>query len=96
MPSRWALGWLLFRGNGGVDVEVVANEGWVNSWSIAGVPCKHIDIPLEKLDQLFLFLRRQLGPYLKEFLRVAPDDHLLQIFAFCLIGDYLKRWRQGF
>ena len=84
-------GWLLFRGNGGVDVEVVANEGWVNSWSIAGVPYKHVDIPLEKLDQLFLLLRRQLGPYLKEYLRVAPDDHLLQIFAFYLLGDCLKR-----
>ena len=50
----------------GVDIEMVADEGWVNSWSIASVPCKHVDIPLEKLDQLFLLLRRQLGPYLKD------------------------------
>ena len=89
-------GWRLFRGNGGVDVEVVANEGWVNSWSIAGVLCKHIDIPLEKLNQLFLLLRRQLGLYLKEFLHIAPDDHLLKIFTFCLFGNCLKRWCQGF
>ena len=87
---------MLFRGNGGVDVEVVANEGWVDPWSVADVPCKHISIPLEKLDQLFLLLRRQLGPYLKEFLRVVPDDHPLQIFAFYLLSDCLKRWRRGF
>ena len=55
-------------------MEVVADEGWVDPWSVAGVPCKHVGIPLEKLDQLFLLLRRQLGPYLKEFLRRPPSD----------------------
>ena len=75
---------------------MIADEGWVDPWSVAGVLRKHVGIPLEKLDQLFLLLRRQLGPYLKEFLCVVPDGHPLQIFAFCLIGDYLKRWRQGF
>ena len=68
MLSRWVPRWLLFEGDGRVDVEVVVDEGWVNSWSISGVLCKHIDIPLKKLDQLSLLLRRQLGPYLKEFL----------------------------
>ena len=68
MLSRWVPRWLLFEGDGRVDVEVVVDEGWVNSWSIAGVLCKHIDIPLKKLDQRSLLLRRQLGPYLKEFL----------------------------
>ena len=71
MPRR-----LLFRGDGKVDVEVVADKGWVNSWSIASILCKHIDIPFEKFDQLFLLLKRQLGPYLKEFLEVTLNDHL--------------------
>ena len=75
---------------------MVADEGWVDPWSVAGFPYKHIDIPLEKLNQLFLLLRRQLGPYLKEFLRVVPDDYPLQIFAFCLFSNCLKRWRWGF
>ena len=70
-------GWLLLGSDGRVDVEMVADEGWVNSWSIAGVLCKHANIPFEKFNQLFLLLRRQLSPYLKEFLRVTPDDHLL-------------------
>ena len=77
-------------------MEVVADEGWVDPWSVAGVPCKHVSIPLKKLDQLFLLLRRKLGPYLKEFLHVVPDDHPLQILVFYLLSDYLKRWRQGF
>ena len=75
---------------------MMADEGWVDPWNVAGVLCKHVGIPLEKLDQLFLLLRRQLGPYLKEFLRVVPDGHPLQIFAFCLFGNCLKRWRRGF
>ena len=75
---------------------MVADEGWVDPWSVAGVTCKHVDIPLEELDQLFLLLRRQFGPYLKEFLRVVPDDHLLQVFAFCVLSDCLERRRWGF
>ena len=75
---------------------MVADEGWVDPWSVAGFPYKHIGIPLEKLDQLFLLLRRQLGPYLKEFLRIVPNDHHLQILSFCLLGDCLKRWRRDF
>ena len=54
---------------------MVADEVWVDPWSVTGVPCKHVDISFEKLDQLFLLLRRQLGPYLKELLCVASDDH---------------------
>ena len=50
----------------------------------------------EKFDQLFPLLKRQLGPYLKKFLRVTPNDHLLHIFAFCLLDDYIKRWLWGF
>ena len=87
---------MLLGGNGGVNVEVVADEVWIDPWSVTGVLCKHINIPFEKLDQPFLLLRRQFGPYLKELLRVTPDDHPLQIFAFCLLDDYLKRWCQGF
>ena len=63
---------------------------------VSTLPCVHIGIPLKKLDQLFLLLRRQLGPYLKEFLCVVLDDHPLQVLAFCLLGDCLKRWRRGF
>ena len=54
---------------------MVADQVWVDPWSVTGVLCKHVDIPFEKLDQLFLLLRRQLGPYLKELLRIAFDDH---------------------
>ena len=70
-------GMAAFWSDGRIDVEVVADEGWVNSWSITGIPCKHVNIPFEKFDQLFLLLRRLLSPYLKEFLRVTPDVHLL-------------------
>ena len=71
---------------------MVADEVWVDPWSVTGVPRKHVGISLKKLDQLFLLLRRQLGPYLKEFLCVVPDNHPLQVFAFYLLGDCLKRW----
>ena len=89
-------GWLLFGGDRRVDVKVVVDEGWVNSWSIAGIPCENVNVPFEEFDELFLLLRGQLGPYLKEFLRVAPDDHLLQIFAFCPASSRIKRWHLGF
>ena len=75
---------------------MVANEVWVDPWGVTGIPCKHVDVPSEKLDQLFFLLRRQPGPYLKEFLCVASDDHSFQIFAFCLLGCYFKQWRQSF
>ena len=75
MLSGWAPGCLFLGGNGGVDVEVVADEVWVDPWSVTSILCKHVNIPFEKLDQLFLLLRRQLGPYLKELLRIASDDH---------------------
>ena len=72
----------------------MADEVWVDPWGITGVPRKHTDVPFEKLDQLFFLLRRQ--PYLKEFLRVASNDHSFQIFAFYFLGCYFKRWRQSF
>ena len=31
-------------GNGGVDIEVVVDEVWVDPWS---VPCKHVNVLLE-------------------------------------------------
>ena len=83
-------------GKGGVDVQVVADEGWVDPWSVVGIPCKHVGIPFKKLDQLFLLLRTQLGPHLKESFRVVPEDHPLQILAFCLLSDHLKKWHRGF
>ena len=87
---------MLLGGNGGVDIEVVADEVWVDPWSVTGIPCKHVNVPFEKQDQLFFLLRRQPGAYLKELLCVASDDHFFQIFAFCLIGCYFKWWRRGF
>ena len=42
------------------------------SWSIAGVPCKYVNISFEKLNQLFLLLRGKLSPYLKNFFVVSP------------------------
>ena len=60
--------WLLFGSDGRVDIEMVTDEGWVNSWSIANVLCKYVKISFEKFDQLFLLLRGQLSPYLKELL----------------------------
>ena len=87
---------MLLGGNGGVDIEVVANEVWVDPWGVTGILCKHVDVPFEKLDQLFFLLRRQPGPYLKELLGIATNDHSFQIFAFCLLSCYLKRWRWSF
>ena len=54
---------------------MVVDEVWVNHWGVTGILCKHVDVPFEKLDQLFFLLRRQPGPYLKEFLRITSDDH---------------------
>ena len=87
---------MLLGGHGGVDIEVVADEVWVDPWGVTGIPGKHVDVPFEKLNQLFFLLRRQLGPYLKEFLGVASDGYSFQIFAFRLLGCYFKQWRRSF
>ena len=87
--------WLLFGSDGRVDVEMGVDEEWVNSWSIAGVPCKHINILFEKFDQLFLLSRGQLCPYLEELLQGITNDHLLQVLAFCLLSRCIKGRHRG-
>ena len=87
---------MFLGGNGRVDIEVVADEVWVDPWGVTGVLCKHVDVSFKKFDQLFFLLRRQPGPYLKELLGIASDDHSFQIFAFCLLGCYFKRWHRNF
>ena len=75
---------------------MVADEVWVDPWGVTGVPCKYVDVSFKKLDQLSFLLRRQPGPYLKEFLHVTFNDHSFQIFAFCHLGCYFKQWRRSF
>ena len=75
--SWWAPGWLLLGSDGRVNIETVTDEGWINSWSIVSVLCKYVNISFEKLNQLFLLLRGQLSPYLKELLWGTTNDHLL-------------------
>ena len=69
---------------------MVADEGWVNSWSIAGILCKYVNIPFKNFDQLFPLLRGQLCPYLKELLRGITNDYLFQVLTFCLLGSCIK------
>ena len=69
---------------------MMADEGWVNSGGIAGIPCKHVNISFKKLNQLLLFLKMQLSPYSEEFLWVVANNHLFQIFAFRLLGRIVR------
>ena len=71
------MGWLLLGSDGRIEIEVMADEGWVDPGGVVGIPCKYVNIPLKELNQLLLLLKRQLSPYSKEFLRVAANNHLL-------------------
>ena len=77
--------------DGWVDIKMVINKGWVDPWGIAGVPCKYVNVCFEEFDQLLLFLRGQPSPYLKEFLRIISNNHIVEIFTFCFIGSCIER-----
>ena len=38
------VGWLFLGGDGWVDIEMGTDECWVNPWSVAGIPCKYVNI----------------------------------------------------
>ena len=48
----------MLRGNDGrVDIEVMADEGWVDPGGVAGIPYKYVNIRFKELNQLFLLLK---------------------------------------
>ena len=69
-----ATGWLLLGNDGRVDIEVMAYEGGVDLRGVAGIPCKYVNIPFKKLNQLLFLLKRQPSPYSEELLRVVIND----------------------
>ena len=67
---------MLLGNDSRVDIEVMADEGWVDPGGVVGIPCKYVNIPLKELNQLLLLLKGQLGPYSEELLRVVVNNHL--------------------
>ena len=67
---------MLLGSDGRVDIEVMADKGWVDLGGIAGILCKYVNISFKELNQLLLLLKRQLSPYSKEFLLVTINNHL--------------------
>ena len=64
----WVLRRLLLGNDGWVNVQMMADKIRVHPWGLINVPCKHINVSFEEYQQLFLLLRRQLSPDLKELL----------------------------
>jgi len=86
----------LFLGNDGrVDIEVMADKGWVDPRGVAGIPCKYVNIPFKELDQLLFLWERQPSPYSEELLRVVTNNHLFQVFAFRLPGSCVRGQNRG-
>ena len=55
---------------------MMTNEVWIHPQGFISVLCKHINVFSEKFYQLFLLLRRQLSPDLKELLRIITYNNL--------------------
>jgi len=53
---------LLLGNDGRVDIEVMADEGWVDPKGVAGILCKYVNIPFKELNQFLFLLERQLSP----------------------------------
>ena len=86
MFFRWASSRLLLRSDGWVNVQMMADEIQVHPQGLISVPCKHINVSFEEYQQLFLLLRRQLSPDLKELLRIITYEKIFQILTFLLLG----------
>ena len=48
MFFRWASRRLLFRSDGWVNVQMMANEIQFHPWGLISVPCKHINVSFEE------------------------------------------------
>ena len=86
MFFRWASRRLLLGSDGWVNVQMIADEIRVHPRGLISVPCKHINVSFEEYQQLFLLLRRQLSPDLKELLRIITYEKIFQILTFLLLG----------
>ena len=69
---------------------MMADEIRVHPQGLISILCKHINVSSKEVQQLFLLLRRQLSPDLKELLRITTYNKFFQILAFRLFG-----WSMG-
>ena len=55
MLLGWTSRWLSSRSDGGINIQMMTNEIWIYPRGFISIPCKHINIFPQKIDQL-LFL----------------------------------------
>ena len=72
MVLKRAPRWLLFGDDRQINIQMMANKIWIQPRSLVCALCKHINIPHEKLYQLFLLLKRQLISDLEKLLFITP------------------------
>ena len=92
MLFRWAPRQFFLGSDGWVNVQMMVDEIRVHPRGLISVPCKHINVSSKEFQQLFLLLRRQLSPDLKELLQITTYNKIFQILAFRLFG-WSTSWR---
>ena len=70
---------------------MMVDEARIHSWSFVSTLCKHIDVPIKKIYQLFLLLRRQLSSDLKKLFWIISHSNLLQTLTFHLLGQLTSK-----